>query len=78
MRILVSGLGGAMAHNAGQMAVCVAVYGTTAVLVYLPVLLLSGMAAGLFTGLAAQFLLARLRGSRVLGEAPQSGAARRK
>ena len=31
-------------------------------LVYLPALLLAGMAAGLFTGLAAQFLLGWLRG----------------
>lgn len=60
-QLWVCGVLGAMAHNLGQIAVCVAVYHTTAVLVYLPALLLAGMAAGLFTGLAAQFLLARLR-----------------
>ncbi len=60
-QIWVSGVLGAMAHNFGQIAVCVAVYHTAAVLVYLPALLLAGMATGLFTGLAAQFLLARLR-----------------
>ena len=60
-QLWVCGVLGAMAHNLGQIAVCVAVYHTAAVLVYLPALLLAGMAAGLFTGLAAQFLLARMR-----------------
>ena len=61
-QLWVCGVLGAMAHNLGQIAVCVAVYHTAAVLVYLPALLLAGMAAGLFTGLAAQFLLGWLRG----------------
>jgi heptaprenyl diphosphate synthase len=51
---------GAMAHNLGQMAVTAAVYRTAQLLVYLPALLLSGLVTGLFTGLAAQFLLDRL------------------
>ena len=62
-QLWVCGALGAMAHNLGQMAVCVAVYGTAAVLVYLPALLLAGLAAGLFTGLAAQFLLMRAKGA---------------
>ncbi len=56
-QIWVCGVIGAVVHNIGQMIVCVAVYKTTAVLVYLPVLMLSGIVTGLFTGFAAQFLL---------------------
>ena len=62
-QLWVCGALGAMAHNLGQMAVCVAVYGTAAVLVYLPALLLAGLLAGLFTGLAAQVLLSKLNRS---------------
>ncbi len=51
---------GAMAHNLGQMLVTVAVYRTAQLFIYLPVLLLSGLVTGLFTGLCAQFLLQRL------------------
>jgi len=58
-QIWVCGVLGAIAHNVGQLAVCLAVYNTAAVLFYLPVLLLSGMMAGLFTGLAAQYLIGR-------------------
>lgn len=61
-QVWVCGVLGAVAHNIGQLAVCVAVYRTAAALAYAPALLLSGMAAGLFTGLAAQFLLRRLDG----------------
>jgi heptaprenyl diphosphate synthase len=51
---------GSAAHNLGQLAVAVLVTRTWAVAVYLPVLMLSGVLAGLFTGLCAQFLLGRL------------------
>jgi heptaprenyl diphosphate synthase len=61
-QIWVCGVIGAVVHNIGQMIVCVAVYKTTAVLVYLPVLMLSGIVTGLFTGFAAQFLLKWLKG----------------
>ncbi len=61
-QIWVCGVIGAVAHNIGQIAVCVAVYGTAAVAAYLPVLLLSGIVTGLFTGLAAQYLLQWLQG----------------
>ncbi len=61
-QIWVCGVIGAVVHNIGQMAVCVAVYQTSAVLVYLPVLMLSGIVTGLFTGFAAQFLLKWLKG----------------
>ena len=52
---------GAMAHNAGQIAVAVALTRTPAVAAYLPVLLVSGILTGLFTGLCAQFLHERMR-----------------
>lgn len=48
---------GAVAHNLGQILVAMLVTGTPSIIVYLPVLLLSGIAAGLFTGLAAQAVL---------------------
>jgi heptaprenyl diphosphate synthase len=51
---------GSAAHNLGQLAVAVLVTRTWAVAVYLPVLMLAGVLAGLFTGLCAQFLLSRL------------------
>lgn len=61
-QIWVCGIIGAVFHNIGQMLVCLAVYQTTAVLVYLPVLMLSGILTGLFTGLVAYFLLKWLKG----------------
>lgn len=63
-QIWVCGVIGAVFHNLGQILVCVTVYRTRAVLVYLPALLLSGIIAGLFTGLTAQFLLQRIRSRR--------------
>lgn len=60
-QIWVCGVIGAVFHNIGQTLACIAVYNTTAVVVYLPVLLLSGIVTGLFTGLTAQFLLKRLK-----------------
>jgi len=55
---------GAVAHNLGQVLAAMWVSGTAAMIVYFPVLLLSGVLAGLFTGLCAQFLLRRLRGKK--------------
>ena len=59
-QIWVCSVMGAMAHNAGQIAVAVAITRTPGVLAYLPILLVSGILTGLFTGLCAQFLLSRL------------------
>ena len=61
-QIWVCGVIGTVTHNIGQVLACVAVYQTTAVLAYLPPLLLSGIVTGLFTGLAATYLLKRLNG----------------
>lgn len=60
-QIWVCGVLGGMTHNLGQMLAAMAVLGTEAVIAYLPVLLLSGMVAGLFTGLCAQLVRRRLK-----------------
>ena len=52
---------GAVAHNVGQVLAAMWISGTASMIVYLPVLLVSGVLAGLFTGLCAQFLLKRLK-----------------
>jgi heptaprenyl diphosphate synthase len=52
---------GAMFHNLGQLGAAVAISRTPQLFGYLPVLLLSGMVTGLFTGLAAQAVVSRLR-----------------
>ena len=52
---------GAIFHNIGQILVAIAVTRTPAVAAYLPVLIVSGILTGLFTGLCAQLVLARLR-----------------
>ena len=59
-QLWVAGVFGGIAHNLGQMAVAVAVTGTPALLMYLPVLLLCGIVTGAFTGLCAQLLRNRL------------------
>ena len=61
---VVSALAG-IAHNAGQMLMCVLVVKTPGVLVYAPVLAISGIVTGIFTGLAAMYLLHALRNFRV-------------
>ena len=60
-QIWVCGVIGAVVHNIGQTLVAVAVFQSLAVAVYLPLLMLSGIVTGLFTGLSAQFLLHRLK-----------------
>ena len=48
---------GAVLHNIGQMAAAVLITQTAGLILYMPVLMLSGCIAGLFTGLCAQFLV---------------------
>ena len=50
----------AVFHNIGQLLVAAGVMKTWVVMAYLPYLLLSGILTGLFTGLAAQFLIRHL------------------
>lgn len=56
----VCSVAGAVFHNIGQILVAIAVTRTPELVVYLPVLLISGIITGLFTGLCAQLLAARL------------------
>ena len=58
----------AIFHNLGQLFVAAALMKTWAVLAYLPYLVLAGVFSGLFTGLCAQFLVARL--NRLKGGGP--------
>ncbi len=51
----------AIAHNLGQIAAAILVTSTPSLLVYLPVLAVSGVITGLFTGFAAQFALPRIK-----------------
>ena len=57
---IVSALAG-VAHNAGQLVACVFVVKTPGVFAYAPVLAASGVITGVFTGLAAQYLLKALK-----------------
>ena len=49
-----------MCHNVGQLLAAAGVMRTWAVLAYLPYLVIAGVVAGLFTGVAAQVLDGRL------------------
>lgn len=51
---------GAIAHNAGQLAAAAAITKTAALFIYAPVLLASGIITGVFTGLAAMYIVRRL------------------
>ena len=59
-QIFIAGIFGAMAHNTGQLIAATLVLKSLAVWYYCPLLLLSGIVTGAFTGLAAQYLHARL------------------
>ena len=61
---IVSALAG-VAHNAGQLLTCALVVKTPGVLAYAPILAVSGIVTGVFTGLAAGFLLRALRNMRI-------------
>lgn len=56
---------GAVLHNIGQIAVAVVMMKTTAVISYLPFLLVSGCIAGAFTGVCAQILIGRVGFNRI-------------
>ena len=48
---------GAAAHNIGQLAAAWVMTGSAAVFAYLPVLILAGIASGIFTGLCAYYVV---------------------
>lgn len=56
----------AMVHNLGQIIVAVLITKTAAVFFYLPILMVSGIITGAFTGLTAQLVINRLKKLKVL------------
>jgi len=56
----------AVTHNIGQLLLAAFILGSTAVFWYMPVLILSALAAGLFTGLSAQYVLRQLKKSKAI------------
>ena len=48
---------GGLFHNIGQLSCAIFILGEPRLLTYLPVLLISGILTGLFTGLCAQYLI---------------------
>ena len=54
----------AVFHNIGQLLLAAYILGSSAVFWYIPVLILSALVAGLFTGLTAQFVLRQLEKSK--------------
>ena len=61
-QIWVCSVVGAVFHNIGQIVVAICITRTPGLVVYLPVLLVSGIVAGTFTGACAQFVVLRLPG----------------
>ena len=59
-QIFICGILCAVAHNVGQIAVAVLITRTPAILLYFPLLGVSGVVTGLFTGLAAGFAIKTL------------------
>ena len=55
---------GAMFHNLGQLLAALVIAETPGLIAYLPVLLLSGMVTGLFTGIAAQTVIERVKSNK--------------
>ena len=60
-QIWIASVVGGICHNIGQILVAMAVTSTPSIAVYLPVLILSGLAAGLFTGLCSQYLIDHMK-----------------
>lgn len=52
---------GAIAHNIGQIAAAAAITATWQVVAYLPILIVSAILTGTFTGIAAQIIVKRLK-----------------
>lgn len=55
--LYLTGAFGGLLHNAGQLVAALIIMRTAAVMSYAPYLAIAGIAAGLFTGLCAHFLL---------------------
>lgn len=59
--IFITSIFGALAHNVGQIAVAIVLTHSLSILLYLPLLMISGVLTGLFTGLCAWFTAPRLK-----------------
>lgn len=64
-QIFAVSISGSILHNAGQILVAILVAGTPGLIVYFPVLLVSGIVTGIFTGAAAQYLVLHLQKLRI-------------
>lgn len=64
-RIWVVSILGAIGHNAGQISIACIVIGSAHVLWYMPVLVISAILTGTFTGIIAQLSLSRIRTVRM-------------
>ena len=58
--IFITSVFGAMTHNVGQIAVAIVMTGSLSILAYLPILMISAVLTGLFTGFCAWFTAPRL------------------
>ena len=58
-QLWVAGSLSAVGHSLGQITMAMAITGTPAIAVYLPVMIICSVITGLFTGLCAQFVLNR-------------------
>lgn len=61
---IVSALAG-VAHNAGQLLACALIVKTPGIFAYAPVLAASGIITGVFTGVAAQYLIRALKKAKL-------------
>lgn len=59
--VIVTSMFGALAHNIGQIAVACIITQTAGVAAYLPILVVSGIITGCFTGAAAHFSIPYIR-----------------
>lgn len=64
--LFITGIMGALSHNAGQLLVALLITRVAGVLSYLPFLIISGIITGCFTGLCSGFLLKYLPGKEAL------------
>ncbi|MDT3428314.1 heptaprenyl diphosphate synthase [Paenibacillus forsythiae] len=53
-------IGGSIAHNIGQLAAASIVMGTTSIMYYLPILLVTGIVTGIAVGYAVRYLVSSL------------------
>ena len=58
-QLWVAGALGAIGHSVGQMGMAILISGTPGLIVYLPVMVVSSIISGTFTGLCAQYLVNR-------------------